>query len=902
MNSRARPALVAALAFAGLATALPAQTAPAPATASPAAGDDEAVTLSPFEVRTDRDVGYTATSALAGGRIETPLKETPSAVSILTREFLEDVGALSFNDAAAWAPNVIEAAATATFGEYNVNIRSIGASFPTRNYFRWYVSSDSYNTERLEFARGPNSVLFGDANVGGVNTTWTKQALFRDRRSLQLRLDSYGGYRAALDLNQAADNRLAVRLNALRDSIRGWRDYDEPERDSVHVALTFRLGSRSQFRAEAEQGLYRRMGYAETFNDQSSNWNRTTVYTGGAAPATAGAGIARLNSGVNDDYLVYAPSLARLGLMNWRGFFQSNGRALRLTPDGRDLPNFPVLPRREFSLQPPDAYLDTNYRSWSFFLEHRFDRRFAAQLAFNHQDQARTFNNGSWIDHRIDVNTVLPGGGANPFFGRPFADVTPQKQIQENELSDWRLSLQFKDDFRWGRQSLSAVAGLRHDQFNNFVRRAARVNGPNPDAQANTNLARIRLYWDEPRSPAVFDALVRSAPGVDYVDNNVADEDQSLQYHQLASTSALLGGRLSVLLGYRYDIYDRKQQRRVAAHPDGTSVLGATAGPGTLDVLDLSKDTLSAGAVFFPVPWIGPFFNYSESFNAPGSGAGQIDGTPIAAANNHGIDTGLKLELFGGRLAGSVSYYRMEQEGRARTGDRQADINEIWNDLGLPGNTILAYRDLESYKGSGYELELTANLTRQWRLMANYARPETEQVDIGPGLRAYYAAHVEQWRAGGADPSLPNAARIRQNIVDIENTISGYTQGRTLNGTVDYTANVYATYAIRDGGLKGLALGAGANFRGQRVVGNVNGQPFNLLYGDAYALVSAHATYERRFGRVRARFQLNVSNLLDEDRIIHSGYTFNTALGRDLPNNFNYLPPRRLALTGTFEF
>ena len=47
-----------------------------------------------------------------------------------------------------------------------------------------YVASDTYHTERLEFARGPNSILFGDGNPGGINTTFTKQALFVPRRSV----------------------------------------------------------------------------------------------------------------------------------------------------------------------------------------------------------------------------------------------------------------------------------------------------------------------------------------------------------------------------------------------------------------------------------------------------------------------------------------------------------------------------------------------------------------------------------------------------------------------------------------------------------------------------------------------------------------------------------------------
>ena len=61
-----------------------AQTAPAASATPPAKDGLEVVTLSAFQVTSERDIGYTATCALAGGRIDTPLKETPSAVTIIT--------------------------------------------------------------------------------------------------------------------------------------------------------------------------------------------------------------------------------------------------------------------------------------------------------------------------------------------------------------------------------------------------------------------------------------------------------------------------------------------------------------------------------------------------------------------------------------------------------------------------------------------------------------------------------------------------------------------------------------------------------------------------------------------------------------------------------------------------
>ena len=896
---RIRPlALLLASLFASSGIAQTAPAVPAPAV------DQNTITLSAFEVSTDRDVGYTASSALAGGRIDSLLKETPSAISILTAEFLEDIASTNIGTAAEWAPNSIPTGEQSTTGDYSVNIRGVGNSFPSRNYFRWYVSSDSYNTERLEFARGPNSILFGDGNPGGINTTFTKQALFVPRRSVQVRADSFGGYRANFDYNIVAGSRLAVRVNALTDQLKGWRDYDEPTRNSAHIASTFRVAKDTQVRGEYEQGKYRRFSFATSFVDQSSNWNRTAVYNGVTAPSTTGTGVARFNSGANDDYLVYDPSQAALGIVNWRNFFQSTGTGLRIIPDEpRSVPRFPTVPSREFSLQPPDAYVDTTYHSWTFYLEHQLQAGIIAQLAFNHQDQHRIGNFRVWDQHRIDVNTVLPNGAPNPYFGQAFSDVQPQRTVQENTLTDWRLSLAYKKQLRWVRQSFSLSSGIRHDHYSPVTWTAGRVNnGANVNSQAATNVIRIRQYWDAPRNPRGFDSLLSNGYDVQFIETNTSDEDQSLQYNQLASASTLFNGKLSVLLGYRYDTHKRKQQRRVASNPDGSSILGATDGPGTLDLSNVSVGTSSAGLVFFPVPWIGAYANYSESFNAPGSGASQLDGTTIPPASNEGIDLGLKIEFFGGKIAGTIGYYKMQQTERARTGDAMADINEIWNDLGLPQNQILAYRDLETYKGDGYELDLTANLTRSWRLMLNYSLPKTEQANIGPGLRAYVAEHMAAWQAGARDPSIPNAARVNTNINDINRIISGYTEGRTLNGTVERIGNLYTTYSFREGRLKGFSLGGGANYRGKQVVGNVANQPFNYLHAKSYTIASAHTSYDWRIGKVRTRLQLNVSNLFDEDDVVYTAFTSNAAAGGDVPNTFRYQTPRKYALTATFNF
>src|SRR5688572_4339468 len=63
----------------------------APAPSTPPA--EEPVTMSPFQVRGEDDTGYRATNTLDGSRLNTPLRDTPGAISVFTKDFMDDLGA-----------------------------------------------------------------------------------------------------------------------------------------------------------------------------------------------------------------------------------------------------------------------------------------------------------------------------------------------------------------------------------------------------------------------------------------------------------------------------------------------------------------------------------------------------------------------------------------------------------------------------------------------------------------------------------------------------------------------------------------------------------------------------------------------------------------------------------------
>jgi outer membrane receptor protein involved in Fe transport len=138
--------------------------------------------LSPFQVTTDKDVGYAAASSLSGSRLNTELRDTPAAISVFTKELLDDLGVLNTMAAMDFALNASReftdytGLSSVQQGDGSIQVRGFTGASLGRDYFTWRVSSDVYNTERLDFSRGPNAILFGVGGPGGIVNTTTKRA------------------------------------------------------------------------------------------------------------------------------------------------------------------------------------------------------------------------------------------------------------------------------------------------------------------------------------------------------------------------------------------------------------------------------------------------------------------------------------------------------------------------------------------------------------------------------------------------------------------------------------------------------------------------------------------------------------------------------------------------------
>jgi outer membrane receptor protein involved in Fe transport len=213
--------------------ALAQQNAPAK---PPGGADEETVILSPFEVNADADTGYLASTAQSGTRLRTDLKDIASSISVVTKDFMNDIGATdlggllvytlgtevngvggNFSDAGTVAnPNGNEADYDGAFESAapSTRVRGLTAADLARDFFITNIPLDSYNTDRVEISRGPNAMLFGLGSPAGIiNNSLINAKLDRRRTTVEARTDQIGSFRGALDHNEVLiRNKLALRV------------------------------------------------------------------------------------------------------------------------------------------------------------------------------------------------------------------------------------------------------------------------------------------------------------------------------------------------------------------------------------------------------------------------------------------------------------------------------------------------------------------------------------------------------------------------------------------------------------------------------------------------------------------------------------------------------------------
>jgi iron complex outermembrane receptor protein len=617
------PAALPAPARSGAADAPePGRSAQGPAPRKPPEETEAAVKLSPFVVEETSDVGYLATSTLAGSRLNTPLRDVAAQISVFTPEFLRDMAFTNLEEAYLYSTNVEGYLEYTPGGDQGSNfgalllrnnhrIRGLGAATNLRNFFPTGFDADTYNTERITIASGPNAILFGLGNPGGITDASLKNARFRHTAEIGARFDTFGSHRYSLDANRVLwKDRIALRLAGLDNNNRTFREPSRDENRRFFATMTFQPFRHTTLHWHSEW-IRRDASRAPMIlqRDYVTPWldaGRPEFNNAGITTSTAAATVnSRIPAALANVYQrtgvvhVYAHGNTPgtpAAFTNWANTVVTSGVHLG-APAAQDR-------AYDWSLNRPTLY-DPIHNPYGGTLENRH-RGGVQNLTLQQQLRDNLHLEIGWMREQFrerwgsfadsaamrvyaDANRYLPDGATpNPNFGKLYSQIgTVGNRTFENR-EDTRVTLAYEPDFtrrsgwlRWlGRYRLGAL--YDYYNFNNRTQasRLAMAGKPSFLSAAAQNslgdtsrLLTTRYYFGDghnspvapfPGGPLDFaEPVPLTGPTGERVSFNMWDGDgswssptgtkQNVISRVLNAQGYLLGDRLVGFVGWRED-------------------------------------------------------------------------------------------------------------------------------------------------------------------------------------------------------------------------------------------------------------------------------------------------------------------------------------------------------------
>jgi iron complex outermembrane receptor protein len=194
--------------------------APTPAVAQVEAVDE-------IVVLGTREQGYRATVAPQTNKSDTPIKETPYSVQVVTRELIRDRGITTIGEALRYVPGF---SPQVGFGATNDRfyIRGFITPYNLKNGLRrsaYAPDEQLQNVEQVEVLKGSASALYGRFEPGGVVNFVTKEPLDEPFAEMSALYGSFDQLRLTGDFSVPLSGTVGLRVNVSHDDRDGFRDF-----------------------------------------------------------------------------------------------------------------------------------------------------------------------------------------------------------------------------------------------------------------------------------------------------------------------------------------------------------------------------------------------------------------------------------------------------------------------------------------------------------------------------------------------------------------------------------------------------------------------------------------------------------------------------------------------------
>ena len=704
----------------------------------------DTVTLSPFEVRTDRDTSYGALNSNSISTFNMELLKTPVAADIFTEQFMQDVATTTVQDLlngyGAGAGQVVATPDVDAnnnqpgdrFSVTQVGSRGLTAGATRRDGFNASPTrsgaTDTFDTERVDVIKGANALLFGASGAGGFTNTGSKQARFGSDRSpntfvnTESRIDQYGSKRWVFDVNFGVTD-LAFRFTVLDEDQHHRRLYIGSKTRGFYGTLSAKLPFHTALRLTARRTDNDRiiptrvdnLSFTNATRDPRHNFSlmyllatdqagATNPKTGAAYPAGAivngkldwynassWSGWSQSEDITNETYTITVDTV-------WAKWLATSlGAMFEHTKSQRGADGGSLLAPRAFNTSNP--FLNGEWAAGSSF---RMGRTAGKQQAY----RANAVLTNDLFRNRAKSQTVLGydlniSGSGNTVYRYYEADAN----FRVYDLTNPRPAAAggTSGANQLGRVELPTLYWSVNDgpQKKPYFRNGSRqitVNGRNYVLlQANPR----NPAFETPLNPLGLAALVPAFAGLNNGDNfsHYADVNKDWGLYG-ANYTRWFDDRFTSFFGYRLSgTFSRRANNAL------------TGTQGWTDLVN-ENSSFNFGLTYRIRPWLYSYYNVGQTFNP--NGTNDPYGNPTKDNQGFSQEIGLKYEPLGGRVSGSITYYRASSNPEGFNVGGQDIINPAGINEALNAARRGSYVSLDK-ESRGLEIIVTAAPTRNWR-------------------------------------------------------------------------------------------------------------------------------------------------------------------------------------------
>jgi iron complex outermembrane receptor protein len=732
--SRTTASLV--LAFAPLVPRIHGQTV-TPAAIKEAAAD-AAIELSPFEVRSNRDTGYSATNTISGTKLNTPIKDIPIAIQVVTEDLIRDLQAVTIEDATRYATGVSQPIGNSEFGaaDGRFNLRGFSFASPKRNGFSTPGTIDMTNVSRIEILKGPASVLYGEATAGGIVNYITKGPRAKAESSIQLQAGSYEFYRAQIEstgpIGSLLGGQLLYRLDASYfDRSSNINDFDQRQ------AFVSPLLQWKPFQGTQVTLQYEFLDRDGQVRSKVPIYNTVAKAFWDALPTTD----ARKTSGNYNQVPRINPdgSITTAG----RPYWNAMAGYVDWTINNAGTEN----------------YSDARSETIDVTVEHRFSPSVTGRVAAN------VYNVN--IDSQSGNQNRMRAGGDGP-----------ERFASRHYRGNYRRTIQadLAGTHNFGELSNRFLVNYEYFKEDNW--RITYSRDGNATSPTLSDAPRF-YYFPSPYNTATIRVNQQTIPlpigylGFVPVPLISINTRQSIEMNAFSAndTISFFNNRLSILGGIRY-----QTSSQVLRNLDlYNTVTGVRTGTGSVQTpADVKRTTPMAGVSFQVNSWMNVYTLWSQSFVPQFGTAKNESGSDFALKPVVGEskELGLKVADSNGRFSATAAVFDISNKNRSRFGGLIATGP-------LTGQSYTIQTDAEGAKG--FELDGIVSPMQGWQILVGYAYTDSK---IKDPLFAEPVSLIDP--NSPRDVRIPGVPRHQINLLQKYTFTKGALKGFAVNFGANY--------------------------------------------------------------------------------------------------------------------